>query len=162
MKKRALKQAEQIREELVQVERVVAAVRRDWEEYVRQADEAYLKAVAYDLHGFYTGLERIFRSVADTIDDNVPEGEYWHRNLLLQIAGHIENVRPALLSEETAANLQEYMRFRHRIRNIYSFNLVPERIEGLVGRLPAVHEKVRANLEDFACFLEKLAGEEST
>ena len=66
----------------------------------------------------------------------------------------IVNVRPALLSEEMVTCLGEYLRFRHRVRNIYSFNLIPERIKGLVEKLPGIFKQVRSNLEDFAEFLE--------
>jgi len=67
------------------------------------------------------------------------------------------NVRPALFTEETIASLEEYLRFRHRVRNIYSFNLIPERIKGLVEKLPEIHRQVKSNLEDFAEFLENLS-----
>ena len=62
-------------------------------------EDAYLKAVAYDLHGFYTGLEGIFESVADNIDDHLPGGESWHKALLEQMYKEIQGVRPALLSD---------------------------------------------------------------
>jgi hypothetical protein len=38
------------------------------------------------------------------------------------------------------------------------FNLVPERVRGLVERLPSVFERVKSDLSDFATFLEKLSG----
>ncbi len=129
MKNRATKEAKRIRDELEEIERVVSHVNRDCQKFVTSGDDAYLKAVAYDLHGFYTGLERIFQSVADTIDDHIPVGHNWHKELLNQMASEIKNIRPALLSQESAELLDEYMRFRHRIRNIYSFNLLPERIK---------------------------------
>jgi hypothetical protein len=157
MKEKALKQAAQIRDELAQIERIVSDVSSDWDDFVRKGDDAYLKAVAYDLHGFYTGLERVFQSVADTIDDHLPAGENWHKDLLFNMGKEIENVRPALLSRETVTLLEKYLRFRHRVRNIYSFNLIPERIKGLIEELPAIHKQVRLNLEDFAEFLENLA-----
>ena len=157
MNEKALKQAKQIRDELAQIERIVSNVRSDWDGFLRKGDDVYLKAVAYDLHGFYTGLERVFQSVADTIDDHVPAGENWHKDLLFQMAKEIVSVRPALLSEETVAFLEEYLKFRHRVRNIYSFNLIPERVKGLVEKLPGIHKQVRSNLEDFAEFLENLS-----
>jgi hypothetical protein len=43
-----------------------------------------IKAVAYDLHGFYTGIERVFESIADTIDDHMPTGQTWHKDLLVE------------------------------------------------------------------------------
>jgi len=83
---KALKEAKRIRDELSQIDTVVSHVQRDWNEFVRKGDDAYLKAVAYDLHSFYTGLERIFESVAETIDDHSPGGESWHKDLLDQMS----------------------------------------------------------------------------
>jgi hypothetical protein len=157
MKDKALKQAAQIRDELTQIERNVSDVLFNWDSFLRKGEDAYLKAVAYDLHGFYTGIEKVFQSIADTIDNHLPAGENWHKDLLFQMGKEIENVRPALLSEKTLTLLEEYLRFRHRVRNIYSFNLIPERVKGLVERLPRIHEEVRLNLEDFAQFLENVS-----
>jgi hypothetical protein len=157
MREKALKQAKQIRDELAQIERIVSNVHSDWDGFLQKSDDVYLKGVAYDLHGFYTGIERILESIADTIDDHLPTGENWHKDLLFQMGKEISNVRPAVLSEEAVALLDEYLRFRHRVRNIYSFNLIPERIKGLVERLPIVYGQVKLNLEDFAEFLEKLS-----
>jgi archaellum component FlaC len=159
VKVKSLKEAKRISDELSQIETIVSHVKRDWNEFVRTGDDAYLKAVAYDLHGFYTGLEHIFESVADTIDDQVPEGGSWHKALLDQMGEEIEGVRPALLSNETRQLLDEFMRFRHRVRNIYSFNLIPERVKNLVEKLPGAYEKAKRDLSAFAQFLEQVSSE---
>ena len=101
MKEKALKQSTQIRDELSQIQRIISNVHSDWNGFLRTGEDAYLKAVAFDLHGFYTGLERIFQSVANTIDDHLPAGENWHKDLLFQMGKEMVNVRPALLSEDT-------------------------------------------------------------
>ncbi len=51
------------------------------------------------------------------------------------------------------------MRFRHRIRNIYSFNLIPERVKNLVEKLPDAYDQARQDLVAFAQFLEQLSSE---
>ncbi len=79
MRGKALKEAQRIHDELEQIDTIASHVKRDWDEFVRTADDACLKAVAYDLQGFYTGLERILQSIADTIDDHLPAGESWHK-----------------------------------------------------------------------------------
>lgn len=157
MRGKALKEAKRIRDELSQIDTVVSHVQRDWNEFVRKGDDAYLKAVAYDLHGFYTGLERIFESVAETIDDHSPGGESWHKDLLDRMSKEIQGVRPALLSDNSKKLLDEFMRFRHRVRNIYSFTLIPERVKGLVERLPNAYEQVQQDLSAFAQFLEQVS-----
>jgi predicted nucleotidyltransferase len=92
-----------------------------------------------------------------TFGDHLPSGETWHKDLLLQMSKEIPGIRPALLSRDTVYDLEEFMRFRHRIRNIYSFNLVPERIKGLVERSIGVFNTVKSDLDDFVTFLEKLS-----
>lgn len=49
-------------------------------------DDYYLDSVALNLHGFYSGLERVFEKVASTIDGSVPSAANWHRELLNQMA----------------------------------------------------------------------------
>jgi hypothetical protein len=77
--------AKKIRDELAEEKTVLIHVDRDWRKFVETGDDAYLKATAYDLHGFYGGLERIFEAVATAIDGSVPGGESWHRDLLQQM-----------------------------------------------------------------------------
>ncbi len=53
MKKEAFKEVERIHDELSQIDTIVSHAQQDWNEFIRKSEEAYLKAVAYDLHGFY-------------------------------------------------------------------------------------------------------------
>ncbi|MBC8456803.1 MAG: antitoxin [Deltaproteobacteria bacterium] len=157
MNEEVFREIERIRDELIQIVITASHAQHDWNEFINKGDEAYLKAVAYDLHGFYTGLERIFKSVANTIDDKIPEGENWHKDLLEQMALDIAGLRPAVLSQDTVDLLDEFMRFRHRIRNIYSFNLIPDRVKDLVEKLPTVLEKAKGDLSAFVQFLEEIS-----
>jgi hypothetical protein len=159
VKSRGSQEARRIRDELQQIATIVTHVERDWKEFARTGDDAYLKAAAYDIHGFYTGLERIFESVAATIDDSLPQGESWHKELLQRMGEEIPGVRPALLSSDSQQRLDEFVRFRHRIRNIYSFHLIPEKVGDLVEKLLAVFEQVRNEISDFARFLERTEDE---
>ena len=60
------------------------AVQR-WERAKRNDDDYYLVGVSLNLHGFYSGLERIFQRIASAIDSSVPSGANWHQDLLNQI-----------------------------------------------------------------------------
>ena len=52
--------ARRMRDELAEEKTVlVSCGARLAERFVETGDDAYLKATAYDLHGFYGGLERI-------------------------------------------------------------------------------------------------------
>lgn len=119
----------------------------------------YLDAVALNLHGFYSGVERLFELTARHIDRAVPNGESWHQNLVSQMAQEMSDVRPAMISADVAASLDEYRRFRHLVRNVYATNLVPSKMQGLLERLPPLWNRLRAELVAFAVFLEQIAPE---
>ncbi len=52
--------------------------------------EALVNSIALNLHGIYTGIERLFQVIAKEIDLRVPTGDKWHRDLLgeLDIKNH--------------------------------------------------------------------------
>jgi hypothetical protein len=67
-------------------------------------------------------------------------------------------VRPRVLLPETAADLDEYLAFRHRYRNLYMFDLRWEPMRTLLERAPEVWARVRADLLTFVEALEQIAG----
>lgn len=155
--------AERIRDEIVELDRSVARASTAWERGKVSWDQGfYLDAVALNLHGFYSGVERLFELTARHIDRTVPNGEFWHQGLINQMAQEMSNVRPAMISTDVAAGLDEYRRFRHLVRNIYATNLVPTKMQGLLARLLPLWNKLRAELTAFAAFLEQIAPEPSS
>ena len=66
-------------------------------------------------------------------------------------------IRPAVISQGSARTLDEFRRFRHLVRNVYTFNLVPEKIEGPISVLPGLWKQLHAELLAFAEFLDALA-----
>ena len=154
--------AERIRDEIVELDRSVARASAAWERGKVSADQDYyLDAVALNLHGFYSGVERLFELTARHIDWAVPNGESWHQASVSQMAQEMANVRPAMISTDVAAGLDEYRRFRHLVRNVYATNLVPIKMQGLLERLLPLWNKLRAELTTFAAFLEQIAPEPS-
>ena len=150
--------AERIRAEVMDLDRVARRAERFW----RAAGEAgvdrdaYLDAVALNLQSFYSGNERLFELIARRVDEVVPGGETWHRDLLRQMAREIEGRRPAVISEASAAGLELCRRFRHLVRNLYAMDLAPERMAPVVDALPQVWARVQAEWLAFAGFLEEL------
>ena len=69
------KLAERIRQELDELHRVIGRINEAWERARRSNDDYYLDSVALNLHGFYSGFERIFTHIAEIIDDDLPRGE---------------------------------------------------------------------------------------
>jgi hypothetical protein len=68
----------------------------------------------------------------------------------------IPGIRPALIDRETRVGLDEYRAFRHVVRNVYAFNLRPNRLQELVQGLPDCYGAVQKDLQGFIQFLEEL------
>lgn len=115
---------------------------------LHRPDLVEVTAVASVLHSFYNGLENIFLSIAKGIDQSVPEGSQWHRDLLTQMKEATPR-RPAVLTAETAARLADYMGFRHYYRHSYSFQLEWDELEKLATPLTDTWPRVREELQGF-------------
>ena len=150
--------AERIRGEAQDLDRVVQRAEAAWAQARRMSDvDAYVDSTALNLHSFYSGLERLFELIVRHVDRAVPGGDTWHRDLLDQVAQDLVDVRPAVVSQSSRLALDEFRRFRHLVRNVYTMNLVPEKMTGLMTVLPALWPTLRAELLAFADFLEALA-----
>ena len=155
MSERLLRLAARIRDELAELDRVADRVAVGWSRALRNADDYYLDGVALNLHGFYSGLERIFELIATTIDAAKPKGENWHQVLLRQMSVETSGLRPAVISQSTYHCLDDYRGFRHVVRNVYAYNFETTKLEKLVIDLPATLAQVRVELLAFAEFLEQ-------
>lgn len=151
--------ADRIRSEIKDLEQLVKKVEQTWTHVhtVPEDQDVYLDSAALNLHGFYSVLERLFELVARHVDQELPTGESWHRELLFQMAQDLPERRPAMISPESVSRLDEVRRFRHLVRNVYTFNLDPEKMESILTYLPDLFQKIKAELLSFADFLEELA-----
>lgn len=110
-----------------------------------KAQAAYAAGGAYNveaasllLHGFYSGVERLFEWIARQIDGTLPQGASWHRELLQQMTLDIPTVRPPVLEKPTAKMLEAYLGFRHIVLNLYAWELETIKVDQLIKRLPQV------------------------
>lgn len=149
--------ADRIRNELAELKRVLDRVETGWQRAERSGDDYYLDGVALNLHGFYNGLERVFERTAVVVDGSMPQGENWHQVLLRQMANEVAGIRPAVISEETYAQLDEYRGFRHVVRNVYTYKFDPLKLQKLVEKARPLFRRIRTELLAFADFLEEAA-----
>lgn len=112
-----------------------------------------LGGVALALQGMYSGLERTFQLIAEEIDHATPRGDRWHQQLLKRMASETER-RSAVVSETSAAHLNEMLEFRHVIRNIYAYELDYDRVEALAREFGSWFATIRLDLLRFAAFLD--------
>ena len=144
--------------ELDRLKRLESEIQQVQQEIERDPTRAKLfyENQALKLHNFYTGCERIFSLIASELNGGVPSGFDWHKRLLqrMKVA---QGGRPALLSAKTAHRLEEYLGFRHVVRNVYGFELDVLRVERLVVEYFSVWHQFESNVRDFIGWLEALA-----
>jgi hypothetical protein len=136
---------------VIRTERAVAAAQEHPDH-----NDLFIDAAALNLHDFFAGLERAFQQIASTVDGNMPSGRDWHRKLLEQMQADLPDLRPTVLSEEIVHSLDEFLRFRHVVRNVYAFQFDPARIERLVEQMRPVFNQVKAELQVFSKFLDQV------
>ena len=118
-----------------------------------------VEASALRLHSFYTGVERMLLLISRVVNGGTPaQGEGWHRRLLERMA-MATDTRPAVLNEATQVELQEYLRFRHLVRNLYDDELRPEPILRLIEQLQHTWPKIHADIAGFQTWLRSIASE---
>ena len=153
MNKRGAVLAARINAELREFDILVQRIELGMEKAKTQADDFYLDSVALNLHGFYSGVERLFEKIAGTVDGYLPEGANWHQELLNQMCVEVPGIRPAIISIELKEKLEEYRGFRHVVRNVYTYRLDPEKLKPLVKSIRSVKKKLEKELSGFAEFI---------
>ena len=150
--------ADRIRQELDNLLRVVKRADHAMDAARRQTEDQdlFVDSAALNLHDFYAGLERIFHQIATTVDGHIPAGTGWHRNLLNQMQVEVTDLRPPVLSEEAVQTLDEFLRFRHVVRNVYAFRFDPERVKRLVDIMQPTLEQIQTERMEFVSFLEQV------
>jgi hypothetical protein len=141
-----------VRRELEDLRSVREAIARYEKALRATSDEAYRDALALNLQSFYTGMEKILERIAREIDEIVPTGPEWHKDLLLQMSTEFRG-RPPVISRPTLELMDEYRSFRHVVRNLYPFSLNMHRLLFLAERsLPCLRQFER----EILAFLEGL------
>ncbi|MEW6685179.1 MAG: hypothetical protein AB1393_03110 [Candidatus Edwardsbacteria bacterium] len=108
------------------------------------------------LHDFYNCCERVFRRIATDINGAVwGISESWYKELLYRMTIEIAGIRPQVISENLAAELDDYLSFRHIFRNIYGFELKGERLDRLVSKFNRVSRSFISEIGEFLRKMEK-------
>ena len=145
----AEKVASKVQFEINQIDRLFS-VYADLLERAAQTppDSIEIAAIASVLHSFYNGVENIFLIIAKGIDQEVPSGGQWHRDLLIQMTQETPK-RKHVISTELAQRLADYLGFRHFYRHSYTFFLEWSEMEKLVLPVREVWEQVKQELLQF-------------
>jgi len=135
-----------------EIERIFAKI----EERRHGKSVAELESLAYQLHNLYCAFEDLFRIVADFFENRIDDRARYHRELLWRMKVSIEEVRPALLSEESYRLLDSLRAFRHFFRHAYSYELDPRKVALVVEDALKLRELYQRDID---YFLEQLRPE---
>ena len=155
MQQRLLLMRDEIEDELTGI----TLLMRSLEKAKAQSLDAEIKkrVIASILADFYMAVEKILKIIAKDIDLNLPEGEDWHQKILRQAAVALPDIRPRVIEKELFQRLQEYLKFRHLVRNIYGFQLKYERFEHLAEELPDVADALNKQVQSFFLKMQEVA-----
>ena len=119
-------------------------------------DEGMLSRAAWALHHAYTAVETILERCARTLEDGVPEGGSWHRELLDTARLELPGVRPPLLSDGTVTQLHDLRAFRHFVRHGYAVRLDVRRLLDLQETAGSLRPDLDADLDQVDAWLVTL------
>lgn len=138
-----------IKFELENIGRLVNEAKELQERIDDAPDPIETRASGSILHDFYCGVEKIFERIAVNIDKNLPAGENWHADILVQMANPVDDIRDRVIDPVFMNTLKEYMRFRHLFRRIYGFELNWIRFKDIFLRLENTFNKLSSEIEKF-------------
>jgi len=100
-----------------------------------------IAGVAALLHNFYNGIENIVKQVFQQKAYPIPQGESWHRDLLLAAA------EKNIISHPLLNHLKPYLAFRHYFSHAYALELFPERMEPLAKDAVALFKEFKQQID---------------
>jgi len=158
-RKEVLRFKAEIMEELENVSRIVSIIEKRKKEMKKHGVDAevYLDSIIHNIENFYMGIEEIFKRIAVFIDEGIPEGPRWHSILIKGMARDIPGVRPPVIKDETRVLLDEYRKFRHLVRNIYTFNIIPQKVIKLARGITKVFNELTKDIKEFLNIIEKIS-----
>jgi hypothetical protein len=147
-----------IEKELAELRELVSRVENKLPKITeKEPDDFIVAGLASYVHGFYNGLENIFKLIAEYIDNFEPESGRWHKDLLDQMALEISGVRPAVLTDELVDDLKDYLEFRHFFRHSYSFYVEWNELNPKLAKLADTFRKLEEAFQQFFVFLKSVS-----
>jgi hypothetical protein len=105
-------------------------------------------ALGLFLHSFYNGIENIIKFIMKEKYCKLPSGTKWHKELLDLC--FIKNDKEKEVFDENLKNiLDDYLSFRHFIRNTYSYKIKWERMEHLVLDIDNNWNEIKAEVNNY-------------
>jgi hypothetical protein len=144
---------------------VLDRIERFYDDFVARGDMTRRSTsdaivIAEILTNYYTCLETIFLRTSEYFENNL-NSTRWHQDLLEKMTLQIEGIRPQVISDEAAPNLEELLHFRHFCRYYLEFDYDWDRLDFVLKKFTRVRPLLRRDLVTFLAFLDQLAGTNS-
>jgi len=148
--------------EIDKIQRVLASVRQRLDSARRQElvqlgrNQLTAVFIAQLLETFYTAVETLFLRISQHFENRLAD-ERWHADLLDKMTLRVSGVREQVIREQTAALLNELMRFRHFKRYYLELDFDWAKLEYLLDVYERVLPLLDRDLQEFKSFLVRLA-----
>lgn len=107
------------------------------------------------LSAYYTCLETVFLRISRYFENNLPS-DAWHQTLLDKMTLEIEDIRPAVITRMTRADLLELLKFRHFNRYYFELDYDWEKLRYLLKKFHQADASVHPQLSSFKHYLNQL------
>lgn len=145
-----------VRKEILNLEKLLDELKDITRMRELKVESVRARACASILHDFYSGMEKVFINIAREIDQTVPKSEDCHRQLLEQMTLEIPAKRPAVIDAELAGQIQQFLAFRHRFRNLYGYELEWDKLNELIKQMEPVLTRFKDSTDKFLNVLEQI------
>jgi hypothetical protein len=158
-RKEVLRFKAEIMDDLENISRIVGIIEKRRKEIKKNKLNAdvYLDSIVHNIENFYMGIEEIFKKIAIFTNEGIPEGPRWHSALIKGMARNISGVRPFVIKDETRTLLDEYRKFRHLVRNIYTFNIIPQKVMKMARDIKKTFNVFKRDINNFINLIKKIS-----
>ena len=115
---------------------------------IKEPDIIEMTAAAQVLHSFYNGVESIIALFFKNINEKLPDGNKWHKDLFEMAFGtNSKNIK--IIRDDIKKKLEKYLLFRHFIRHSYSSELEWDEMGPLMKDLEDIWKIIKTDFESF-------------
>jgi hypothetical protein len=115
---------------------------------LKEPDFIEVSAAALFLHSFYNGIESIVLMILKNINEDIPNGFQWHKELF-EKTFETTDKRTIIFRKEYKKQFVEYLTFRHFIRHAYGPDIDWKRLKPLINNAEEMWKIIEKDIQQF-------------